>query len=399
MNIDKNMSHEDSELSEDLDTAVTYLIEENSSFSNGKRKKILNKKNDPSDKKKNIANMSIANMRNTTTNKEYQIIRKIGSGMYGTVFLAECNKKMYALKQVLRIGRKRGLPLSFIRELKTISTIKHKNIVDFLECKSNIVKNQIEIFMVFEYMPMDLCKFMNKKFLIEEKLIREIGSQIFEALHYLHSKNIIHRDIKPGNILVNNENQLVVKLADFGMSRSVPKPEEIDETYIEAMSDSEESISNEIENSHQGKNKLPLDKKDDTTIYENRILQNSKKNKDFFKKIKNSHILMSEGICTLWYRAPEVLNYRPYDNKMDVWSVGVILLELVCLENKLAGEDEQDQHEKIEGLNNILESVWQRGVNTAELRDLIKKCLTIDPKERLSAQNALKCKFFSKKNY
>ncbi|KRH93000.1 CMGC/CDK/CRK7 protein kinase, partial [Pseudoloma neurophilia] len=181
--------------------------------------------------------------RHSSITDSYQIIRKIGAGTYGNVFLAQKDQKQFALKQVLRIGRRTGLPLSFLRELKTLSGITHPNIVNFIECKSNIVRNKIEIFMVFEYMPLDLHRYMTSKFIMEESIIENIAYQIFLAVQYLHSKNIIHRDIKPANILVSSDDDILkIKLADFGMSRTVPKEGEIDETCIEVMSSSSSDL-------------------------------------------------------------------------------------------------------------------------------------------------------------
>ncbi|KRH91814.1 Cdc2-related protein kinase, partial [Pseudoloma neurophilia] len=122
-----------------------------------------------------------------------------------------------------------------------------------------------------------------------------------------------------------------------------------------------------------------------------------KRAENFFQKIAKSRILLSHGICTLWYRAPEILLERPYNYKIDIWSIGVILLEMICLENKLTGANESDQIDKINDLPNIIETVWQKGVNSNNLRELVEKCLIYDASERITAENALKTRFFKKK--
>lgn len=305
--------------------------------------------------------------------EKYQVIRKIGSGTYGTVFLAQKNKKMFALKQVLRISRKTGLPYSFIRELKTLNKINHKNIVNFIECYSNIIRNKIEIYMVFEYMPTDLERFMKEQYHISENQIKLISNQILSAISYLHKMEIIHRDIKPGNILVRDDKDFTVKLADFGMSRNIPKNGEIDQFTLEFLSDTDDNEIKQEKNMNLGKSK----------------------NDERFMKNINSRILMSNGICTLWYRAPEILRNQFYDQKIDIWSFGVVLLEMICLENTIAGMDEEDQLNRILEIEKHIETVWLRCGHSESLKEFVKECLCLEPENRISAENALENRFLN----
>jgi serine/threonine protein kinase len=102
------------------------------------------------------------------------------------------------------------------QEISVLRTLQHENIVRYLGC--SVEDNTFNIFL--EYIPGGSIASVIKKFSsLNENVIRRYTKQILMGLEYLHSHQIIHRDIKGANILVDNKG--VIKLADFGASRKL----------------------------------------------------------------------------------------------------------------------------------------------------------------------------------
>jgi CTD kinase subunit alpha len=141
------------------------------------------------------------------------------------------------------------------------------------------------VYMVFEYMDHDLAGILSHPtFTFEPAHIKELLRQMFEGLHYLHHRGILHRDIKGSNILLSTNGQL--KLADFGLAR------------------------------HYHKRRDNLD-------YTNRVI-------------------------TLWYRPPELLlGTTTYGPAVDIWSIGCIMLEMITKKAIFPGQNEIDQLTRI----------------------------------------------------
>lgn len=150
-------------------------------------------------------------------------IKKLGEGTFGTVYLSSKNDKLYALKNLNFDERhKNGLCLTILRELKIIRNLEHKNILQIQEIvtqgflPNNFDRKKVKIFFVFDYFNFDLEKLIKKRNLKKEE-IKKIFKQIVYGMIYLKSKNILHRDLKTANILVNEN--LEIKIADFGLAK------------------------------------------------------------------------------------------------------------------------------------------------------------------------------------
>ena len=144
----------------------------------------------------------------------------VGSGTYGKVFKAVhvYTNQLAALKKIRMDGEKDGFPVTAVREIKLLQSLKHDNVV----CLQEVMVENNDCFMVFEYLSHDLTGLLHHPtFKLENSHKKHFGRQLFEGLNYLHRRGVLHRDIKAANILVSNMGQL--KLADFGLARFFSK--------------------------------------------------------------------------------------------------------------------------------------------------------------------------------
>lgn len=150
--------------------------------------------------------------------------RKIGEGQFGKVFYAydTVNNREVAMKCIERNGKTKFEIQKFVSEIQISKKLSHKNLVQFYGC----YKSKKYYILVYEYCNCgnlsEYMKYIQKeKNLVEkEKKINFIATQIKDALIYLNSQQIIHRDIKPDNIFIHKINdELIIKLGDFGLSR------------------------------------------------------------------------------------------------------------------------------------------------------------------------------------
>lgn len=151
----------------------------------------------------------------TSTMDDYEIVSKCGEGTYGCVFKAlhKKTRQLVALKKIVNVPKEDGLPVE-IKYLTQLTTSKNVvGIRDYFWSKDN------QLCIVFEFMDYDLWRLMtgpNVTFTIFQ--IKCIIRQMLEGLYQCHSAGIMHRDVKPSNLLINTEG--VLKLADFGLTTS-----------------------------------------------------------------------------------------------------------------------------------------------------------------------------------
>lgn len=151
----------------------------------------------------------------------------IGAGTYGKVFKAlhVYTKNLVALKRIRMEGERDGFPVTAVREIKLLQSLRHINIVALLE----VMVEKNECYMVFEYMSHDLTGLLNHPtFTLDAAHRKHLSKQLFEGLDYLHNRGVLHRDIKAANILVSSDG--ILKLADFGLARFYAKRHQLDYT-------------------------------------------------------------------------------------------------------------------------------------------------------------------------
>ncbi|XP_046683753.1 cyclin-dependent kinase 2-like [Homalodisca vitripennis] len=145
---------------------------------------------------------------------------KIGEGTYGVVYKAKDNNGTEVALKKIRIDTDgEGIPSTAIREISLLKDLNHVNIVKL----QDVIVRETKIFLVFEYLFMDLKKYMDRVlFDFDPKLVKSYMHQLLQGLHYCHTRKIAHRDLKPQNLLIDQEGR--IKLADFGLSRCISLP-------------------------------------------------------------------------------------------------------------------------------------------------------------------------------
>jgi len=297
----------------------------------------------------------------------YSRISQVGEGTFGKVYKAQykskTNTNYVALKKIL-INENEGFPITAMREILIMKRLHHQNILKLIEIvlsePNEKNKNRGNFYLVFEYMEHDLSVLSTFHINYSLSEIKCILHQILNGIGYLHKNNIIHRDIKSANILLNNKGE--IKIGDFGLARIINPNPNIAKRYT------------------------------------NRVV-------------------------TLWYRAPELLlGETNYGFAIDVWSIGCVFSELLTGFPLFNGRSDNEQIEKIFekcGIPN--EDSW-KGVTklihwkdmcpnanyTFNLReiykdnkkvdditfDLLSKMLILDPSKRITVKEALEHDFF-----
>ncbi|KAG5439033.1 hypothetical protein PCANB_002365 [Pneumocystis canis] len=155
-----------------------------------------------------------------TSIHDFEKLNRIGEGTYGIVYRAKDkrNNTIVALKAVRIFDNDRysGIPITALREISLLRSLKHKNIISVLEVA--VGKALDDIYMVEEYCEQDMASMMDAvcvKYTQSE--VKCLTKQLLEGVEYLHKQNIIHRDLKMSNLLLNAKG--ILKIADFGMAR------------------------------------------------------------------------------------------------------------------------------------------------------------------------------------
>nr|XP_006635985.1 PREDICTED: mitogen-activated protein kinase 15 [Lepisosteus oculatus] len=288
---------------------------------------------------------------------KYEIKRRLGKGAYGIVWKAIDRKtgEIVAVKKIFDAFRNRTDAQRTFREIMFLQEFgEHPNIIKLL----NVIRaqNDKDIYLVFEYMETDLHAVIKKGNLLKDIHKRYIMYQLLKATKFLHSGNVIHRDQKPSNILLDTD--CFVKLCDFGLARSLYQIQE-----------------------------------------------------------DAGNPALTEYVATRWYRAPEILLASTrYTKGVDMWSIGCILGEMLLGKALFPGTSTINQIERImsaipppihEDIYSIKSdygaSVIQRMLSRSRIPledllppsvppdalDLLQKLLVFNPDKRLTAEEAL----------
>ena len=153
--------------------------------------------------------------------KRYEVAQKLGKGAYGIVWKAvdKKTKDVVALKKIFDAFQNATDAQRTYREVIFLQQMgEHENIVQL----QNVLKadNDRDLYLVFEHMETDLHAAIRANILGDVHK-QYIMWQTLKALKFMHSANLLHRDMKPSNLLLNSD--CLMKVADFGLARSLPE--------------------------------------------------------------------------------------------------------------------------------------------------------------------------------
>ncbi|UJR35938.1 hypothetical protein I4U23_028679 [Adineta vaga] len=287
----------------------------------------------------------------------YEIQKRLGKGAYGIVWKAtdKRSKEVVALKKIFDAFRNQTDAQRTYREIVFLREFgEHPNVIRL----HNVLRadNDRDIYLVFEFMEADLHNVIRKGNILKDTHKRYVIYQLLKAMKYLHSANVIHRDMKPSNVLVNQ--QCRVKICDFGLARSL------------------------------------------NHVYED-----------------VQHPAMTEYVATRWYRAPEILlASSKYTKGVDMWSIGCIFGEMLLGKPLFQGTSTFNQLERIlqhiptpsqsdiacipsqygpsvleragsgpkKSFDNLIPNI------TDESLDLLRRLLQFNPDKRITAEEGLR---------
>jgi len=152
--------------------------------------------------------------------ESYTKLDKLGEGTYATVYkgVSRLTDRVVALKEI-RLEHEEGAPCTAIREVSLLRDLKHANIVTL----HDIIHTDSCLTLVFEYLEKDLKLYMEEcGNLLNINNVKLFLFQLLRGLAYCHKRRILHRDLKPQNLLINQQGEL--KLADFGLARAKSIP-------------------------------------------------------------------------------------------------------------------------------------------------------------------------------
>ncbi|CAM9654673.1 unnamed protein product [Lampetra planeri] len=287
---------------------------------------------------------------------KYDIKKRLGKGAYGIVWkgVDRKNGDVVAIKKIFDAFRNQTDAQRTFREIIFLQEFgDHPNIINL----RNVLRadNDKDIYLVFDFMDTDLHAVIRKGNILKDVHKAYITYQLLKATKYIHSGNVIHRDQKPSNVLLDGE--CFVKLCDFGLARSL---------------------------------KQIRDEPGDPAL--------------------------TEYVATRWYRAPEILLASPrYTKGVDMWSVGCIVGEMLLGKAIFPGTSTLNQIERIMSVipqpskedvlaikseygGSVLEKMGSRQRQSLEsllpnappnALDLLKRLLVFNPEKRLTAEEAL----------
>ncbi|XP_029687874.1 cyclin-dependent kinase 1-like [Takifugu rubripes] len=125
------------------------------------------------------------------------------------------------MKKIRLESEEEGVPSTAVREVSLLQELKHPNVVRLLD----VLMQESRLYLIFEFLSMDLKKYLDSippGQYMDPMLVKSYLYQILEGIYFCHCRRVLHRDLKPQNLLIDNKG--VIKLADFGLARAFGVP-------------------------------------------------------------------------------------------------------------------------------------------------------------------------------
>jgi mitogen-activated protein kinase 1/3 len=245
---------------------------------------------------------------------KYKPLDLIGAGAYGEVWKALHlqSNNLVAVKVFKSLFNDCVDSKRILREIYLLKRIRHPNVIQVLDICVENLNNFRSVYLVLEYMPYNLSQSIAILKNVNVKVIFKIIYQLLNVLSYLKRKNVMHRDIKPCNILIDES--FNVKVCDFGISRNIDRKRKKSLDHLNNLSAT--SFKELRENRLSDITNLP-------SIFFSISKFNDNTNK------KRAHPLTHQ-VGSRWYRAPElILLNNSYDEKIDIWALGCVIAEMM----------------------------------------------------------------------
>ncbi|KAH9891110.1 Pkinase-domain-containing protein [Cubamyces lactineus] len=152
----------------------------------------------------------------------YVQLEKLGEGTYATVYKgrSRTTNEIVALKEI-HLDAEEGTPSTAIREISLMKELKHVNIVRLYD----VIHTETKLVLIFEYCERDLKKYMDvhgDRGALDPVTVRSFMYQLLKGTAFCHENRVLHRDLKPQNLLINRKGEL--KIGDFGLARAFGVP-------------------------------------------------------------------------------------------------------------------------------------------------------------------------------
>ncbi|KAJ7151453.1 Pkinase-domain-containing protein, partial [Mycena crocata] len=149
-------------------------------------------------------------------------LEKLGEGTYATVFKgrSKTTNEIVALKEI-HLDAEEGTPSTAIREISLLKELKHVNILRL----HDVIHTETKLILVFEFCEQDLKRYMDQhgnRGALDPGTVRSFMFQLLKGTNFCHENQVLHRDLKPQNLLINRKMEL--KLGDFGLARAFGVP-------------------------------------------------------------------------------------------------------------------------------------------------------------------------------
>jgi len=236
----------------------------------------------------------------------YRLGKALAEGRFGIVYsgFAESTGERVAIKKIYSRRPPPGYTYdpwsrSASREIEVLSVVAHEHVVALLSYRAAPVDGGSTL-LVYEYLEWDLSAVLERQRPMPETHVKSVLSMLLQGLAYLHSQGVMHRDIKPTNVLLHGTSG-ILKIADFGSARFAPT--RVPRSLLACNEGDVGPPNKEVSVVAQGE--------------------------------QEADGCLTREVCTRWYKCPEMLfGAVDYTESVDLWSVGCVIAELLSPEGK-----------------------------------------------------------------